>query len=256
MRRPLLVLVPLLAACASPPQRADTKRQEIPGTAHQIELVPVPGDPAKGIAPFWIGTTELTWDAFDAFLLRLDVPNQQEPTDGISRPTKPYQSPDRDYGHAGYAAMSLSFKSAQGFCAWLAARTGKRYRLPTEAEWELAARAGSRGAYCFGDDVKALLDHAWFDQNSRDKTHPVGKKQPNALGIHDAHGNVAEWCTAPDGSGVVRGGSFKQPAAELRCDARLPDDPEWNRGDPNIPKGTWWLVNGEWIGFRVVCENP
>ena len=102
----------------------------------------------------------------------------------------------------------------------------------------------------------ALPRYAWFGANSDDKPHPVAKKTANGFGLFDMHGNVAEWCVAADGTGVLRGGSFRQPAAELQVSARLPDDPEWNRDDPNIPKGTWWLVNGNWIGFRIVCENP
>jgi formylglycine-generating enzyme required for sulfatase activity len=263
----------LLAACASddatfvPPPTSPAIppgmtawQQEIPGAAFAIELVPIPGDAARGIAPFWISRTEITWDAYDAFLLKLDEKGAPPPgADAISRPTKPYLPPDRGFGHEGYPAMSLSLKNVLGFCAWLSTKTGNKYRLPTEAEWEWACRAGSSGAYAFGDDARQLAAHAWFQANAAtsDKltTHPVGKKRKNGFGLADMHGNVAEWCTGEGGQGVVRGGSFRDAAGELRCDARRVDDPLWNRDDPNIPKGTWWLVNGDWIGFRIVCET-
>lgn len=277
MQKASLLLVLLPAACAGGPTTPplppvqmpalkipeipatmNVVQQEVPGSGFRFKLRPIPGNPQKNLAPFWIGETEITWDAFDSFLLRLDEKGHETPSnaDAISRPTKPYLPPDRGFGHEGYAAISLSFKCAKGYCEWLSAKTGKKFRLPTEAEWEHAARAESPYAYGFGDDARALATFAWFGDNSGDKPHAVGKKQPNGFGLYDMHGNVAEWCVGPDGTGVLRGGSYRQPAAELRLDSRLPDDPEWNRDDPNIPKGTWWLVNGMWIGFRIVCEKP
>lgn len=201
------------AAAAGPPLEPYT--QEISGTVVTIDLVPIPRgsvripDPDKpgaaksvDIGPFWVSTTEITWDAYDIFVYRLDVPEGKggdgeppaEGPDAITRPTKPYIPPDRGYGHAGYAAISLSFKGADEFCKWLSAKTGRKYRLPTETEWEYLARAGAAAdaPYCFGDDASLIDDYAWHSGNAKRKTQPVGKKKANAWGVYDVHGNVAE----------------------------------------------------------------
>lgn len=232
--------------------------QEVPGTAFKFEMVPIPGDTNAGIKPFWMGRTELTWEAFDVFVYRLDEPEGQPTTDATTRPSKPYFPPDRGFGHEGYAVICVSHHNATEYCKWLSAKTGKKFRLPTEQEWEHACRAGAAGAYCFGDDPAKLADHAWYAANSGDKTHPVGSKKPNAWGLHDMHGNVAEWCASPvEGQrGATRGGSYRDEPNALGCAARAPYDPSWNMSDPQVPKSKWWLSDGPFVGFRVVCEQP
>jgi formylglycine-generating enzyme required for sulfatase activity len=90
--------------------------------------------------------------------------------------------------------VHVCWLDAKAFCDWLSKKEGKAYRLPTEAEWEYACRAGSTGDFCFGDDEARLGEYAWYKANSDDTTHPVGQKKPNAWGLYDMHGNVVEWC--------------------------------------------------------------
>jgi formylglycine-generating enzyme required for sulfatase activity len=182
----------------------------------------------------------------------LDRPEtEKDPPDAFARPSKPYILMDRGFGHAGYPAISVSHKGAVEFCKWLAHKTGKRVRLPTEAEWEQAAKLGAGAAVPLGDV-------AWFKDNSeldmRITTHPVATKKPDALGLYDVLGNAAEWTTSTAGTGVARGGSFREAADAVTPLARRLDDKSLNRTDPQIPRSVWWLADGGFIGFRVLCE--
>jgi formylglycine-generating enzyme required for sulfatase activity len=162
------------------------------------------------------------------------------------------------------------------YCRWLSAKTGKVYRLPTEAEWEYACRAGTNTAYSFGDDPGKLGDHAWYVENA-EKPQPVGKKKPNPWGLFDMHGNVSEWCldhyasdaystfaksqpakgpvvlpTAKEYPYVARGGNWDSDADRLRTAARLASNPEWSVQDPQRPQSIWWHTDATFVGFRVV----
>jgi formylglycine-generating enzyme required for sulfatase activity len=204
--------------------------ETIPGSLVKFEMVPIPGGtftPVGGgggaaapvkIAPLWVSKTEVTWDGYDIFVFRLDLTEQQkaEGVDAASRPSKPYGAPDRGFGHQGYPALGMTFYAAEQYCRWLSAKTGKKYRLPTEAEWEYACRAGET-AEAKGEELER---RAWFWENADDKTHPVGAKAPNAWGLSDMLGNVAEWCGGADGTPAVRGGSYNDRAAKISCVAR------------------------------------
>jgi formylglycine-generating enzyme required for sulfatase activity len=289
--------------------------QAIPGSEVKFEMVALPGGTflmgsPKGeagraedegpqhpvtVRPFWMGKTEVTWDEYDLFW-RDNPGNKQDQMkaekaglaqkelDALSRPTPPYADETFGYGREGQPVLSMTHHAAMEYCRWLSQKTGKAYRLPTEAEWEWACRAGSSSAYGFGDDPKALADHAWFHENGEDTPHKVAEKKPNAWGLYDMHGNVSEWCldhykkdtygarpldkatpqpvhapTAERYPHVIRGGSWADKAPGLRSAARRPSDKVWNRQDPQIPRSIWWLTDADFVGFRVVCaaeEHP
>jgi formylglycine-generating enzyme required for sulfatase activity len=274
----LAALGALLLCYAARAQDLQAYTQTLEGTLATFDMVPVPGctyeyaDPdnegAKTtveIKPFWIGKTEVTWDLYDVYRLRLDEPNAggsdaqgsgaEEPTDpdAISRPSKPYGAPDLNFGHDGFAAMHITYHAATNYCKWLSKKTGKNYRLPTEAEWEYACRAGQLPAGPI-EDTELLGKLAWYFDNAESKTHKCGTKEPNAWGIYDMLGNVGEWCTDPDHKPALRGGSYREEAPDVNPAARRLQEPSWQMADPQIPKSKWWLSDGPFAGFRVICE--
>lgn len=206
------------------------------------------------VKPFWIGSHEVTWAEFLPYVF----PDQDDPAkdgaDAITRPTKPYGTVFRTHGQSGHPAIGMSQLAATEFCKWLSVKTGLKYRLPTEAEWEYACRAGNTSAYLWGDDAAKAGDYAWFADNSDFTTHPVGKKLPNKFGLFDVAGNVAEWCAkeTPDGPVVARGGGFTEELPMLRSAARMICVPDWNALDPQTPKSIWWLASADFVGVRVV----
>ncbi|MEX2218734.1 MAG: formylglycine-generating enzyme family protein [Phycisphaerales bacterium] len=279
-RSPLAAAVVSLCAAAPAPAQGTSPLpppiiQKLPGTTVTLTLVPIPAGPAEvpdpaapggkrtiHVQPLFASTTEITWDLYDLYVFRLDESepdaDKDRPPDATSRPSKPYIPPDRGFGHAGYPAISMTFEGAEGFCQWLSARTGRRYRLPTEAEWEHMARAGAPAAspYSAGITPDTLPDHTWHSANSPDKTQPVATRKANPWGLHDLHGNAAEWVRAhaADGKPTTKGGSYRDDAGALAIAARAPQAPGWNASDPQFPKSQWWLADCTWVGFRVVLE--
>lgn len=269
--------------------------QPIPGTDIRFNLVPIKGGtftmgsdagekkrkadegPAKQVtvSSFWMGATEVTYDQYDAFFKDEAFTRNQPAPDAITRPSPPYIDLTLGMGkQGGFPANSMSQYGALMYCKWLYKKTGIFYRLPTEAEWEYACRAGSRTAYPFGSDTAGLGNYAWYKNNSDNKYHKTGLKQPNPWGLYDMMGNVAEWTldqydetyfnraetTARDPlikpttrhPRTLKGGTYSDEATELRSASRLKSNPDWNRRDPQIPRSRWWNADAPFIGFRIV----
>jgi formylglycine-generating enzyme required for sulfatase activity len=167
--------------------------------------------------------------------------------DAVARPSQPYANPDYGWGHSGFPAISIARPAAEAFCVWLSARTGRTYRLPTEAEWVLAATAAVDAPAPQRFDALA-----WHRGNSNTKTHAVGKRQADALGLFDLFGNAAEWVTTSDGTPVTRGGSFRDPVEKMGPGLRAVQDDSWQERDPQLPKSNWWLSDAPFVGFRIV----
>ncbi|MGI9013374.1 MAG: formylglycine-generating enzyme family protein [Phycisphaerales bacterium] len=238
-----------------PPALAAPFEQVVPGTATRLTMIPLP--PGGDIKPIAISSTEIPWEVYDVFVYQIDLRAEELPqgVDAITRPSKPYVPPDRGFGHDRYPAIGMTHHAAVAFCEWLSAHTGRKYRLPTEAEWEFAARAGLHDdAGSTAIDVADLQSIAWFDENADFTTHPVARKSASAIGTFDMLGNAAEWCTTADGQPVVRGGSYLDLANELEINDRIFQKDSWNASDPQIPKSLWWLADCSFVGFRVVCE--
>lgn len=194
--------------------------------------------------------TEMPWEVFEIWALRLDQSNEDQAAgvDAVSRPSKPYAVIFTGFGHHGYPANCVSFNAAEEYCKWLSAKTGKKYRLPTAWEWEYAARATP--------SKPAPIDAtAWYWDNADDLTHKVKSLAANAFGLYDMLGNVSEWALDAQGKPVVCGGSWKDKGDNIHAGFRMPQDDAWNMNDPQNPKSKWWLANGQFIGFRVVCEK-
>ena len=235
------------------------------------------------VSPFWIGKYEITWDQYEPFMItqvdrskdgrRVDYdPAVHTLVDGVSSPTAPYTEMSFGMGQAGYPAISMTHHAANKFCQWLSAQTGHFYRLPTEAEWEYAARAGTQTPYSFPADQ--IDQHAWYYDNANGKYQPVGQKKPNAWGLHDMHGNVMEWTAdqyekdyftiigeQPKDPWLrptrlyprsVRGGGWDDDPELLRSAARRGSDEEWKMQDPQLPKSLWYHTDAIWLGFRIV----
>ena len=226
------------------------------------------------ISPFWMSSHEMTWDIYEHFVYQDFDQTKNLGVDAISRPSKPYLDMTFGMGKEGHPAVGMTQYNAVQFCKWLYTRTGVFYRLPTEAEWEYACRAGTETAFSFGNDTTRIAEYVWFSTNSLEITHAIGSKKPNQWGLYDMHGNVAEWTLdqyipnyysqntgkVQDPVAIaktlyphsVRGGSFQDAAPALRSAARRGSDARWKRMDPQIPKSNWWLPEAPFVGIRLV----
>jgi formylglycine-generating enzyme len=294
----------------------------IPGSTISFSMIAVPGGKFKlgspenepyrrtdegpvkevEISPFYMAEVEVTWDEFLVFYSQTggegrttDIKNATVTgeVDAISGPTPPYGQPDQNWGLGSRPAITMRYATAETYCKWLSLKTGKKYRLPTEAEWEYACRAGSQTPYffegdpkkyskdrlmnkIFGTDTTNIDRYVIYSENSMAKTQKPDAVKPNPFGLKNMLGNVAEFCSdwyapdaysalndgVPDPKGpvsgterVIRGGSFKSEPTEVRSAARdFTQDETWMRTDPQIPKSIWWYSDCNMVGFRVVCE--
>ena len=285
----------------------------VEGTEVSFEMIPIPGgkttigspdeQPGRSqdegpeftvdVEPFWMAKTELTWAEYKTFLKTYDIfkrlsrqgvrkASGLDQADAITIPTPLYE-PSFTYEFGDdpqQPAVTMTQYSAKLYTQWLSGITGSQYRLPTETEWEYAARAGTKTAYSFGDDPAELDQYAAFADNCPDGAPKVGSKKPNPFGLHDMHGSVWEWTLdhyASDSysgrqgktlsvsealvmpkeksSRCVRGGGWQDPPERLRSAARLgSDDKVWKDADPNVPKSPWWFTDdpARMVGMRLV----
>jgi len=286
------------------PKPGDVEVVNIPGTAATIEMVYVPGgsftvgssDDSYGheadegptrtvfVPPFWMSRYEVTYDQYAPFRFReqdTDSTSAEHAfdADGVARPSPPYEDPAHGMGNQGFPAAGMTQWGAMQFSKWVSDKTGGFYRLPTEFEWEFACRAGSDDPFPFGDEVGDLGTYAWYVTNSGEHFHEVGTREPNAFGLYDMLGNVAEWTmdqydarfyeTLEDGEDspwakpttlhprTVRGGAYDDEPEQLRCANRIRSSLNWKRRDPQIPKSFWWNTDSQFVGFRIIRPvNP
>lgn len=215
------------------------------GTALSVQLLPVTD---AGRVRVWMGRTEVPWELLDAFVYEQADAAQPAGADAVARPSKPYISMDRGFGHAGFPAISVNIDTAQQFCAWLSKRTGRTIRLPRVSELQSICPDDKPGQ-------PPLDQRAWHAGNSGGTTHRVGSSKPDARGFSDLQGNVAEWALDAAGKPVVWGGSFMDSPKDQGAGRVQPPSADWNASDPQMPPSRWWLADGSFIGFRVACES-
>ena len=305
MKKTIFILFALLVClrtmAQTPVQKFDNYPQTIPASDYKFTMLPIKAGvfmmgskameagrktdegPQKkvAIAAFWMAETEVTRDEFDVYY-RDATTSQNADLDAVTRPSAQYIDFSQGMGkEGGFPATSMSQYGALMYCRWLYNKTGIFYRLPSEAEWEYACKAGTTTAFYFGDDSTQLDKYAWYKNNSNNKFQKVKQKLPNAWGLYDMLGNVAEWTldhydekmldnlkdatTNPFASPnkakypkSLRGGAYKDIAADERCAARIKSEPLWNRRDPQIPRSKWWITDAPFVGFRIIrpMEQP
>ena len=297
--------------------------EQIPGSSSTISMVAIPGGsfrmgsdskepfhkedeaPVRNVtvSSFFMSEIQITWDQYWTFFSQTMSEGRTPPEvifenntrpdlDAVSGPTAPYGSPDQGWGAGVLPAITMTHYAAETFCQWLSLTTGKKYRLPTEAEWEYAARGGTETPFFFEGNPKdysdqgfmrrffaakteIISDYVIYRKNSNNRTHEPDRVKPNPFGLKNMFGNVWEYCadkyspkaysrTGLDVTNpletegdehVVRGGFYNSDAADLRSAARgYTDHNDWIKTDPQQPQSIWWYTDIKGIGFRIVCE--
>lgn len=309
-----------LFAAATEVKKFSAFTEQVPGTTLSFDMVAIPEGtfdmgspqveelrkPDEGpvrkvhLTRFFMAKTEVTWDEYLEFFKatasqgRKEESTPKAETDAITGPTPPWGAPDQGWGKGTRPAITMSWKAANTYCQWLSRKTGKKYRLPTEAEWEYASRGGTQSPYffpgnakkfsasgmwnkIFGPDTTTINSFVVYKTNSQSKTKEPGSVKANPFGLKNMLGNVAEFCSdfySPNGyksnepvplndpkgpangqEHVIRGGSFKSDAKDVRCASRdFTKTKAWLMTDPQMPKSVWWYSDSNDVGFRVVCE--
>lgn len=298
--------------------------EQVPGTAVSFNMVAIPGGtfkmgstdkeafhkedeaPVRNVTlnQFYMAELEVTWDMYWEFYAqtmsegrtppeKVYANNSNPDVDAVSGPTPPFGFPDQGWGGGDRPAITMTHYAAETFCQWLSKKTGKKYRLPTEAEWEYAARGGTETPYFFegspkdfseqgfwrkffSPDTEPISSYVIYGLNSRNRTQEPSEVKANPFGLKNMLGNVMEYCadkydpqaytkggesvTNPlvtEGEEyVVRGGNFLSDASDLRCASRASTQHDaWLKTDPQQPKSIWWYSDIKGIGFRIVCES-
>ena len=300
--------------------------ETVPGTGAAIRMIAVPGgefllgspedEPLRGkdegpqkrvrISPMFMSEVEVTWNQYWSFYNEtmsegrtppetVYANNTRPDLDAVTGPTPPFGFPDQGWGMGDRPAITMTHYAAETFCQWLSLKTGRKYRLPTEAEWEYAARGGTDTPYffegnpkrlsagtlrskLFGQDTTMIARYVVYGATSGGRTAEPQTVKANPFGLKNMLGNVMEYCADryaedaysriadgtidPKGPSegaefVVRGGDFTSDAAAVRSASRgRTYHDDWLRTDPQNPKSIWWYSDIRSIGFRVVCEVP
>ena len=279
--------------------KSESDRSEHEGPQYEVDL-----------PPFWMGKHEVSWSEYKLFmglyepLKRLQATRNQKAklandisqyaslksliesevleADAITVPTPLYE-PEITFElgeEPRQPAATMSPYAAKQYTKWLSLSLGYDMRLPSEAEWEHASRAGTNTKYFFGDDPTSLGEYAWYYENADEVTHLIGEKKPNPWGLHDIYGNVAEWtldeftesgydhASADEVNTlneairwpkelfprVARGGHYDDGPENCRSASRLASERAWRDVDPNLPKSPWWLTDypAHGVGIRLL----
>ncbi|MDR2682914.1 MAG: SUMF1/EgtB/PvdO family nonheme iron enzyme [Dysgonamonadaceae bacterium] len=309
---------------ATPVTAFENFTEQIPGSMVSFNMIAIPGGtfrmgspdsepfrkndegPVRAVTlrPFFMSEVEVTWDMYWAFYSKtmsegrtppanVFANNSRPDVDAISGPTAPFGFPDQGWGGGDRPAITMTHYAAETFCQWLSLVTGKKYRLPTEAEWEYAARGGSETPYFFEGNPESfsnkgfwrkffnaktdvISSHVIYTNNSKNRTQEPGAVKANPFGLKNMLGNVMEYCAdkydaqaygktgenvdnpliTEGDEWVVRGGYYASDASDVRCAARdYTKQDDWLKTDPQQPKSIWWYSDVRGIGFRIVCEE-
>jgi formylglycine-generating enzyme required for sulfatase activity len=269
----LMIALAILQMVAMPgwsaePAALPMTKIRIPGSTVEYELVKIPAGKIEmasgkdGEAPkvveiksLWIGKLEVTWECYGWWAFGRGIPAAQRyrEVDAKTLPSIPYRDAAEGWGQDDQPAIRMTLESAQMYCDWLSKQTGRKFRLPTEAEWEYACRAGGPPLQQLSEE--RLNAVAWYEKNSEERAHPGGQKKPNRWGLHDMLGNLAEWVQPEDGKRFTKGGAWNSPGERVNSTGRMYFKSDWQRTDPEDPKSRWWLSDGPFVGFRVVMEE-